>query len=314
MLESREVNQWNFLIMVKAKKRILFLLSYSALILFLFLLMQPLSILHLGQHIDMLFPKGAVAFEERNLLLIIQAIMLLVIIPVYILTFIFSWRYRANNGRTAKYDPDLVDHRIAEYIWWGVPVVLILVISGLTWIKTYQLDPYKPIPSEKKPITIQVVALQWKWLFIYPEEKIASVNFLQIPEQTPVHFEITADAPMNSFWIPRLGGQIYAMPKMKTELYLIADQTGDFQGYSANLSGEGFAGMHFTTRASSEEEYRQWVASVQRSPKELNQHNYDQLAAPSKNNQVELYQLKQDRLFEEILHKYMHPPKLASPE
>ena len=116
-----------------------------------------------------------------------------------------------------------------------------LIIAVLTWVKTHELDPYKPIESNKKPMTIQVVALQWKWLFIYPEEKIATVNFLQFPKDTPIHFEITADAPMNSFWIPHLGGQIYAMPKMKTELHLIANEAGDFRGSSANFSGEGFA-------------------------------------------------------------------------
>ena len=118
----------------------------------------------------------------------------------------------------------------------------------LTWQKTYELDPYRPIASDKKPIYIQVVALQWKWLFIYPERRSPSLNFFKFPEKTPIRFEITADAPMNSFWIPHLAGQIYAMPRMRTELNLIADQTGDFRGSSANLSGKGFSGMHFTTR------------------------------------------------------------------
>ena len=179
--------------------------------------MQPLSILHFGSSIVMLFPKGKIATEERNLLFIIQILMLLVIIPVYILTFIFSWKYSVKNPK-GKYDPDLVDNTIAEYIWWGLPLIMVLIVSILTWIKTYELDPYKPLASSTKPMTIQVVALQWKWLFIYPEEKIATVNFVQFPKQTPIHFEITSDAPMNSFWIPSLGGQIYAMPKMKTEL------------------------------------------------------------------------------------------------
>ena len=130
------------------------------------------------------------------------------------LTFIFSWKYRSDNTK-AKYDPDLVDNRLAEYLWWGIPFVFTVIVGVLTWVKTYQLDPYKPLEHDKKPMTIQVVALQWKWLFIYPEEKIASVNFLQFPKDVPIHFEITADAPMNSFWIPHLGGQIYAMPKMR---------------------------------------------------------------------------------------------------
>lgn len=282
-----------------------FMLVSTGIILLLFLIMQPLTILKYHENIAVLFPKGIIALEQRNLLFIIQAIMLLVIIPVYILTFIFSWKYRANNPK-AQYDPDLIDNRIAEYIWWGVPCILTLIIAVLTWNKTFQLDPFKPIASDKKPMTIQVVALQWKWLFIYPNENIATVNFVQFPKDVPIHFEITADAPMNSFWIPHLGGQIYAMPKMRTELNLIANETGDFRGSSANISGEGFAGMHFIARASSEEEYQKWVAAAKQSSNLLNFDKYQQLSAPSADNPVEIYQLKEKDLFHQIMMKYMH--------
>lgn len=288
------------------KKRLFYMLFFSGVILFFVLLLQPFQIYHFRDYIALLFPKGIIALEERNLLFILQALMLLVIIPVYILTFIFSWRYRAqDNDSKATYDPHLVDNRIAEYIWWGIPCVMTLIIGLLTWIKTHELDPYKPIESTKKPINIQVVALQWKWLFIYPEENIASVNFLQFPTQTPLHFEITADAPMNSFWLPELGGQIYAMPNMKTELNLIANESGDFRGSSANISGEGFAGMTFIARASSEEDYQRWVDSTKQSTQTLNFDEYsNKLAAPSKNNPVALYQLKDGKLFHEIMMKY----------
>lgn len=292
--------------MKQARKPVFYMLFFTGLMVLLILIMQPLSILHFGHNIVMLFPKGIIALKERNIIFIIQALMLLVIIPVYILTFIFSWKYNAKNPK-GKYDPDLVDNRLAEYIWWGVPLIMTLIVIAFTWIKTYQLDPYKPIESDKKPIKIQVVALQWKWLFIYPDEKIASMNFVQFPKQTPIHFEITAEAPMNSFWIPSLGGQIYAMPKMKTELHLIADTAGDFRGSSANLSGVGFSGMHFITRASSEEEYQKWVQSAKQSSKALNLEEYNQLARPSENAPVELYQLKDENLFNQILMKYMHP-------
>lgn len=286
------------------KNRVPFMLIFSAIILLLVLIMQPVQVFHFQEYIAVLFPKGIIALEERNLLLIIQALMFLVIIPVYILTFVFSWKYRSDNPK-AKYDPDLVDNRLAEYIWWGLPLIMTLIVGSLTWFKTYELDPYKPISSEKPEMTIQAVALQWKWLFLYPEEKIASVNFLQIPTKTPVHFEITADAPMNSLWIPHLGGQIYAMPNMRTELHLVADETGDFFGSSANLSGIGFAGMHFITRASSEEEYRQWVEEAKQSGKTLNLEEYNKLAKPSENHRVEMYQLEDLNLFEQILMKYM---------
>ncbi|CUI16299.1 cytochrome o ubiquinol oxidase, subunit II [Candidatus Protochlamydia naegleriophila] len=292
--------------MKMARKQVFSMLFFTGLLLLTVLIMQPLEILHFREYIAVLFPKGIIAVEQRNLLLVIQALMLLIIIPVYILTFIFSWKYSAHNPK-GEYDPDLVDNTVAEYIWWGVPLVMTLIVSVLTWIKTEQLDPYKPIASENKPLTIQVVALQWKWLFIYPEEGIATVNFIQIPKDTPIHFKITADAPMNSFWIPELGGQIYAMPKMQTELFLMAEETGDFRGSSANLSGEGFAGMSFVTRASTEEEYQKWVEQAKQSSKNLDFGSYGQLSAPSKNNPVEIFRLKDESLFHQVIAKYMHP-------
>jgi cytochrome o ubiquinol oxidase subunit 2 len=294
--------------MKMAKKPVLYMLLFTGLILLIILIMQPLQILHFREKIAVLFPKGIIALEERNLLFIIQLLMLLVIIPVYILTFIFSWIYRADNSKV-KYDPDLVDNRLAEYIWWGIPCVMVLIVAILTGVKTHQLDPFKSIESKNKEMTIQVVALQWKWLFIYPEEEIASVNFVQFPKDTPIRFEITADAPMNSFWIPHLGGQIYAMPKMKTILNLIANEVGDFRGSSANISGKGFAGMTFITRASSEEDYHQWVKSAKQAPNALSLKNYNQLAAPSQNNPIEIFQLEDKSLFDQIINKHIHPEK-----
>jgi cytochrome o ubiquinol oxidase subunit 2 len=281
------------------------MLLFSAFILLLTLLLQPLEVFHFQDHLDVLFPKGIIALEQRNLLLIIQALMLFVIVPVYILTFLFSWVYRADNTKSI-YDPDLTDNVIAEYIWWGIPLIFTVAISVLTWIKTYELDPYKPIASEKKPITIQVVALQWKWLFLYPEHKIATVNFVQFPKETPIHFEITADAPMNSFWIPRLSGQIYAMPNMKTELNMIANETGEFRGSSANLSGEGFSGMTFVTKASTEEEYQEFIEKAKQVEKTLEFKAYTTLAAPSQNNPVEIFKLE-GNLFQQIMDKYAKP-------
>lgn len=291
------------------KKPVFFMLIGSGIILLIVLIMQPLQILHFRDYIAVLFPKGKIAYEQRDLLLIIQALMLLVILPVYGLIFIFSWIYRVDNPKS-NYDPDLVDNVVAEYIWWGLPLIMTLIIAIITWIKTYELDPYKPITSNNKEMTIQVVALQWKWLFIYPDEKIASVNFVQFPKETPIHFEITADAPMNSFWIPDLGGQIYAMPKMRTELYLIANELGDFRGVSANISGEGFAGMHFMTRSSTKEDYQKWIDSAKESSKGLSIDEYAKLAEPSRDNPVEIYRLTDETLFNHIINKYMHPQKI----
>jgi cytochrome o ubiquinol oxidase subunit 2 len=296
--------------LTKATKPVFFMLIFSAIIFFFFLLMQPLEVLFYHENIAIIFPNGPIAAEQRNLLLILQAMMLFVIFPVYILTFIFSWWYRADNTR-ATYDPDLVDHRILEYVWWGFPFLMVAIASVLTWYKTHELDPYKPIESDKKPIIIEAVALQWKWLFIYPEEKIATVNYLQIPVDRPIHFLITADAPMNSLWIPNLGGQIYAMPGMRTELYLVADEGGQFQGVSANISGEGFADMHFETKADSEEEYEKWIKSAKESKNSLDLAKYQELAAPSKSS-VEIYQLKEENLFNQIIMKFMHPINAAT--
>ncbi|HRD55803.1 MAG TPA: ubiquinol oxidase subunit II [Parachlamydiaceae bacterium] len=270
------------------------------------LIMQPLQIWHFGEQIGVLFPKGEIALKERNLLFIVQALMLLVILPVYILTFIFSWIYRADNPK-GTYDPEFNDSPLAECIWWGLPIVMVVIVSVLIWVKTHELDPFKSLEAKKKELNIQVVALQWKWLFIYPEEEIATVNFLQIPKDTPVRFEITADAPMNSFWIPHLGGQIYAMPGMTTFLNLIANETGDFQGSSANISGEGFANMHFTTRSSNPEEYQQWVSKVKESENNLSQKEYEELAKPSTLKSPQVFQLKDANLFKRIVHQYMPP-------
>jgi cytochrome o ubiquinol oxidase subunit 2 len=290
------------------KKPVLSMLVFSGLIVFVILIMQPLHILQYGDKISVLFPKGWIGLEQRNLLFIVQALMLIVIIPVYILTFIFSWIYRADNPK-GKYDPNLVDNFTAEFFWWGIPIVMVAIVSVLTWVKTYELDPYKPLIAENKEMTIQVVSLRWKWLFIYPEEKIAAVNFFQIPKDTPIRFELSADSPMNSFWLPSLGGQIYTMPAMTTILNLIANDLGDFRGSSANISGEGFSGMTFIAKASTKEDYDSWVKSVQQSPKKLDAKEYERLLIPSEYDPVQLFQLTDSTLFENIVNKYMHPRK-----
>lgn len=290
------------------KKSLFYMLLFTGIILFLFLVMQVLQVIQFKEYISVLFPAGSIAVKQRNLLFLIQALMLIIIIPVYIFTFIFSWKYRADNKK-ADYDPNLVDNWIAECFWWGIPIIMTIIVSIITWQKTHELDPYKAIVSDKKPITIQAVALQWKWLFIYPEENIAVMNFLQIPVNTPIRFEITADAPMNSLWIPELGGQIYAMPAMRTELNLIATEPGDFRGSSANISGEGFAGMHFIAKATSESEYNEWLKKAKSATDSLSFKNYPELAAPSQNVPPQVYHLQDNQLFNEIMMQYTHPKK-----
>lgn len=257
-----------------------------------------------GSDFVVFHPKGLIAMKERDLIITAILLMSIVVVPAIVLTIFFSWKYRASNQK-AKYSPDWDHSHLAESIWWGVPFLIIIALSIITWRSSHELDPFKPIETGQKQMTIQAVALRWKWLFIYPEQQIATVNYIQFPEKTPLIFEITADAPMNSFWIPQLGGQIYAMPGMKTKLHLIANEPGNFRGSSANLSGKGFAGMTFVAKATSPEEFEEWVQSVKGSKDALTQEAYDDLAQPSEYNPVATYVLEDGELFERIVMKPM---------
>lgn len=257
-------------------------------------------------NVPMLQPKGFIAEKQRDLLYIASILMLIVVIPVLFMALFFGWKYREENDKS-KYSPDWSSSHVAEAVWWGIPFAIIIVLAVITWKSSHDLSPFKPLQSDKKPIHIQVVALQWKWLFIYPEEGVASVNFFQFPEKVPLSFEITSDAPMNSFWIPQLGGQIYAMPAMRSKLHLIANEPGEYRGSSSNISGEGFAGMFFTAKASSHEEYEKWLQSAKQSKERLNFNEYEELVKPSSYNPVALYNLPNANLFDKILEKYEAP-------
>jgi cytochrome o ubiquinol oxidase subunit 2 len=260
----------------------------------------------MGLSIPLLSPKGIIGLKQRNLLFTATLLMLIVVIPVFIFTLAFIWKYRHQN-KNAKYTPDWEHSHLAEALWWGIPFLIIIVLAVITWKSSHDLSPYKPIVNGEKPIEVQVVALQWKWLFIYPEYEIATVNYIAFPEKTPIHFQITADAPMNSFWIPQLGGQIYAMPGMKSTLYLIADEKGIYRGCSANLSGTGFAGMSFNAEAMTKDGFKNWVKSANKSPKSLTMAHYNRLVKPSQYDPVALYQLKAKDLFDQIIMKYNMP-------
>jgi cytochrome o ubiquinol oxidase subunit 2 len=256
-------------------------------------------------------PAGIIGIEERDLMIDATLLMLIVVIPVLVMTFMICLKYRASNKR-AIYSPYWDYSFLAESVWWGFPCVIIIVLSVITWRSSHTLDPFRPLKTGIKPLEIQVVALQWKWLFIYPEQKIATVNYFHFPENTPINFEITSDAPMNSFWIPQLGGQIYAMPGMRTKLHLIADEPGTFRGSSANLSGEGFAGMKFMATSNTQADFDAWVQSVQQADKSLDQGEYKQLLKPSENNPEASFILKEKDLFEQIIMKYMMPMPVDS--
>ena len=275
---------------------------------FLILFTTAMSCLLTGcKNLALFNPQGRIASSEMHLLIDAVLLMLIIVIPVILLTLIIAWRYRASNKK-ANYQPEWCHSNMIELVCWGVPIIIIIILGIMTWTSTHELDPYKPIViKDKKTLTIQAVALDWKWLFIYPKQHIASVNFLQIPLYTPVRFEITADAPMNSMEIPRLAGQIYAMPAMRTKLYLTADHPGVYKGLSTNYSGDGFAGMVFKVKASSDQQFKDWVQSVKESPEKLTLANYKKLSKKSMNNKPEFFSSVQDQLFNYIIMQYLTP-------
>lgn len=263
------------------------------------------SIVYIKTHnIPVLEPKGMIGLKEKDLIVTASLLMLIVVIPVFIFAFYFSWKYR--EGTNAKHTPDWEHNTIAEVCWWGVPFVIIVCLAIITWKSSYELSPFKPIESDKKEIRIQAVALQYKWLFLYPDDGVATINFVKFPVDTPIKFEITADAPMNSFWIPQLGGMIYAMPAMKSTLHLIASSQGVFRGLSSNISGTGFSGMTFEAKVTDEQEYANWLSQAKNS-NSFSLEDYKNLVPASENLPQSEYLLSDKDLFDFILMKYMQP-------
>lgn len=276
---------------------------------FLAIISFGLAFLLSGCKLAILDPKGMIAADEKAIMITSVWLMLIVVVPVIALSFIFAWRYREGNTK-AKYSPDWSHSTLLEIVWWSIPCVIIAILGVITWTTSYQLDPYKPIAAKNnKSITIEAIALEWKWLFIYPEQHIATINFVQFPVNVPVEFRVTAEGPMNSFQIPQLGGQIYAMAGMQTKLHLIADTTGDYRGISANFSGDGFSDMKFTARVSSPEQFDQWVKSVKQSPQQLTMTTYNKLIQPSTNDVVNYFAAENNNIFETVIMKAMMPMK-----
>lgn len=257
-----------------------------------------------GVSIPVLDTKGIVGDAQRDTLYFAILIMLIVVLPVFFLVFFISWRYRDTNKRKSKYRPEWASNKWLELIWWGVPIVIIMILSVITWQTSHSLDPYRQLEPNKRAVQIQVVALQWKWLFIYPEEGVASVGEMAMPVDTPVEFTITSDAPMNSFWIPQLGGQIYAMSGMSTKLHLDANTAGDYRGVSANLSGEGHASMTFTAKARNDKDYDAWIKHAKENGSMLDSAAYEKLRLPSKNEGVKYHRLATPELYDSVLRRY----------
>ncbi|SDR41982.1 ubiquinol oxidase subunit II [Paraburkholderia tuberum] len=254
-------------------------------------------------NLDILNPKGRVGLAERDLIATSVWAMLIVVVPVILMTLFFAWRYRASNSN-AEYRPGWTHSTAIEIAVWTIPALIVLFLAVLTWKSTHELDPYRPLESQVKPINVEVVALDWKWLFIYPDLGIASVNQLAIPVGTPVNFRITSDTVMNSFFIPQLGGQIYAMAGMQTRLHLIADHAGDYAGTSANFSGKGFSDMKFRTLATSPEDFNAWVAKVRASSDRLDMDRYHAVSEPSEKDPVRYFSTVDPKLFNNIIARY----------
>lgn len=262
-----------------------------------------------GHTVAVLSPAGEIARKERNLMAFALLLSALVVLPVFTMAIVIAAKYRESNHakKNLKYSPDWDRSRLFESLWWGVPCAIIIVLSVVTWNSSHALDPYRALASAKKPLTVQVICLDWKWLFIYPEQHIATTNLVEIPVNTPVNFQITSDAVMNSFWIPQLSGQIYAMPGMSTQLHLMADKTGSFYGSPANIAGSGFARMTFTAKSVSQTDFNNWIMNAQASSKELTTHAYSQLAKPSDNYPVTYYSTPMSDLYNDVVMKYMMP-------
>lgn len=262
-----------------------------------------------SEHSLLTHPKGIIAQGELDLITTDILLMLIVVVPTFIALFVVIWTYRAKNTKAA-YDPEHSYGVWGELLLWIIPSLIVAAMVTVTWEATHRLDPYQPLKSAVKPVTIQVVALNWKWLFIYPEQGIATVNFVQFPTHTPINFKLVADdSPMNSFWIPQLSGQIYAMTGMITPLHIMADEPGDYVGRAAEINGEGFADMTFIAKSTSTSDFDNWVASVRQLPLQLTHSTYQTLAKPSQNHPVALYSHVEKKLFDKIVMKYMHPPR-----
>jgi cytochrome o ubiquinol oxidase subunit 2 len=278
------------------------------------LLLLPFS-LFAGCNTVVLNPSGDIAAQQGHLLIISTALMLLIIVPVIALNFIFAWRYRENNT-SAKYEPDWDHSTKLELVIWGAPLLIIIALGLLAWIGTHKLDPYRPlerldvnrpVPVGTKPLLVQVVALDWKWLFIYPEQNIATVNELVTPADVPVRFKLTASTVMNSFVIPALAGQIYAMPGMVTTLNAVLNKTGEYEGFSGNYSGAGFSHMRFKYHGVSAADFESWVRKTKAGGGMLDRADYLALETPSERDPVRRYGAVAPKLYDAIVNRCVAP-------
>jgi cytochrome o ubiquinol oxidase subunit 2 len=255
---------------------------------------------------SVLQPNGPIGAANAIILLDAVAIMLAIVVPTIVGLLAFAWWFRASNPR-ARYRPDFVYSGRIEIIVWAIPLLVILFLSGVIWIGAHELDPFEPIQAQAKPTEVRVVSLDWKWLFIYPDQGVAAVNELVVPADAPVHFSLTSATVMNMFFVPQLGSMIATMPGMTTQLYLAADHPGEFYGESAQFSGDGFSGMHFTLRAVAADAFAQWVNAAKQSGSQLDRAAYGALAQQSQDVAPFTYRAVDPSLFDAIVKQQVPP-------
>ncbi|MCQ6560295.1 ubiquinol oxidase subunit II [Paenibacillus mendelii] len=248
-------------------------------------------------------PKGPIGAQQRDLILISSILCAVILVPVLIMTFVIAWRYRDKPGNKSKYTPKWEHSTKLETIWWGIPIVIIGILAVITVRYTYATEPSKPLESANETMVIQVTSLDWKWLFQYPEQDIATVNYLQFPANVPIRFELTSDAPMNSFWIPQLGGQMYTMSGMAMKLHLQADEPGSFFGSGANFTGREFGKMNFEAKATTQEEFDAWVKQIKSESPALTLEGYSKLAEQGVTHEQSFSSFPEG-LFNKIVNKY----------
>lgn len=272
-----------------------------------------LAALTLGACSGVLDPVGPVGRDDANILIVSTIIMLAIVIPTILMAFWMAWRYRASNTK-AEYLPNWSYSGRIEAVVWSIPILTIMFIGGVIWIGSYRLDPFRPLPSKTPPLEVQVVALDWKWLFIYPQQGVATVNQLVVPAGTPVNFSITSASVFNVFFVPRLGSMIYAMPGMVSQLHLQADRPAELFGESAHFSGDGFSDMQFKVHSVPADQFAAWVQSAKGGGAALDQAAYAALARQSQNVPPTVYSTIDPQLFQAVATQKIPPAPGPEPE
>jgi cytochrome o ubiquinol oxidase subunit II len=255
---------------------------------------------------NVLDPQGPIGAAEKAILIDSLAIMLAIVVPTIIAIFAVAFWFRASNARAFRWPNWEYSGRI-ELVVWAIPTLTVILLGGVAWIGAHQLDPAKPIEGSDKPLTIQAASLDWKWLFIYPEQKVAAINTLTVPAGVPLRFELTSASVMNAFFIPQFGSMIYTMNGMTTRLNLRADAPGTFQGLSAHFSGDGFSDMHFDVHVVPPEQFSKWIDDASRAGKSLDEASYGEIARPSMKSEPAIYRLTDPGLFDAIVTRKVSP-------